>query len=82
MPGDFALYPDASHVGMIVGRNAAERLLVYHCLYRTNSVDGVNVQWRGQRHASPPLRVHMKVKSNTPVGGTLLYQRYTAICRR
>ena len=26
LPGDFALYPDASHVGMIVGRNEAGKL--------------------------------------------------------
>ena len=38
MPGDFALYPDASHVGMIVGRNAAGQLLVCHCSYGMNNV--------------------------------------------
>ena len=38
MPGDFALYPDASHVGMIVGRNAAGKLLVCHCSYGMNNV--------------------------------------------
>lgn len=38
LPGDFALYPDASHVGMIVGRNAAGKLLVCHCSYGMNNV--------------------------------------------
>lgn len=38
MPGDFALYPDASHVGMIVGRNAAGKLLVCHCSSGMNNV--------------------------------------------
>ena len=38
MPGDFALYPDASHVGMIVGRNATGQLLVCHCSYGMNNV--------------------------------------------
>ena len=37
-PGDFALYPDASHVGMIVGRNAAGKLLVCHCSSGMNNV--------------------------------------------
>lgn len=38
MPGDFALYPDASHVGMIVGRNETRKLLVCHCSYGMNNV--------------------------------------------
>lgn len=38
MPGDFALYPDASHVGMVVGRNSAGKLLVCHCSYGMNNV--------------------------------------------
>ena len=38
LPGDFALYPDASHVGMIVGRNEAGKLLVCHCSYGMNNV--------------------------------------------
>ncbi len=38
MPGDFALYPDASHVGLIVGRNEAGKLLVCHCSYGMNNV--------------------------------------------
>ena len=36
--GDFALYPDAFHVRMIVGRNAAGKLLVCHCSYGMNNV--------------------------------------------
>lgn len=38
MPGDFALYPDASHVGMIVGHNGLGKLLVCHCSYGMNNV--------------------------------------------
>lgn len=38
MSGDFALYPDASHVGMIVGRNEAGKLPVCHCSYDMNNV--------------------------------------------
>ena len=38
LPGDFALYPDASHVGLIVGRNEAGKLLVCHCSYGMNNV--------------------------------------------
>lgn len=38
MPGDFALYPDASHVGLIVGCNAAGKFLVCHCSYGMNNV--------------------------------------------
>lgn len=38
LPGDFALYPGASHVGMIVGRNEAGKLLICHCSYGLNNV--------------------------------------------
>ena len=38
LPGDFSLYPDASHVGLIVGRNEAGKLLVCHCSYGMNNV--------------------------------------------
>jgi hypothetical protein len=38
MPGNFAPYPDATHVGLIVGRNAAGKLLVCHCSYGMNNV--------------------------------------------
>lgn len=38
LPGDFALYPDASHVGMVVGWNAAGKLLVCHCSSGMNNV--------------------------------------------
>ncbi len=38
MPGDFALYPDASHAGTIVCRNGLGKLLVYHCSYGMNNV--------------------------------------------
>ena len=38
MLGDFALYPAASHVGLIVGRNEADKLLVCHCSYGMNNV--------------------------------------------
>lgn len=31
LPGDIALYSDASHVGIIVGRNEAGKMLVCHC---------------------------------------------------
>jgi len=37
-PGDFALHPDASHVGMIVGRNVAGKLLVCHYSSGMNNV--------------------------------------------
>jgi len=30
-PGDMALYPDASHIGMVVGRDSAGKLLICHC---------------------------------------------------
>ena len=38
LPGDLALYPDASHVGMVVGRNGAGKLLVCHCSSGQNNV--------------------------------------------
>lgn len=38
LPGDLALYPDASHVGMVVGRNEAGKLLVCHCFSGQNNV--------------------------------------------
>ena len=37
-PGDFALYPDASHIGVVVGRNEAGKLLVCHCASGQNNV--------------------------------------------
>lgn len=37
-PGDLAFYPDDSHVGIIVGRNAAGKLLVCHCSSGSNNV--------------------------------------------
>lgn len=38
LPGDLALYPNASHVGMVVGRNEAGKLLVCHCSSVQNNV--------------------------------------------
>ena len=37
-PGDLAFYPDDSHIGIIVGRNAAGKLLVCHCASGQNNV--------------------------------------------
>ena len=37
-PGDFALYPDASHIGMLVGRNEAGKLLICHCASGQNNI--------------------------------------------
>lgn len=37
-PGDLAFYPDDSHVGIIVGRNAAGKVLVCHCSSGSNNV--------------------------------------------
>ena len=37
-PGDFALYPDASHIGMVVGRNEAGKLLICHCASGQNNI--------------------------------------------
>ena len=36
-PGDFALYPDASHIGVVVGRNEAGKLLICHCASGQNN---------------------------------------------
>jgi len=37
-PGDMALYPDASHIGMVVGRDSAGKLLICHCSSGRNNV--------------------------------------------
>ena len=37
-PGDFALYPDASHIGVVVGRNEAGKLLICHCASGQNNI--------------------------------------------
>ena len=37
-PGDFALYPDSSHIGVVVGRNAAGKLLICHCASGQNNI--------------------------------------------
>jgi len=37
-PGDMALFPDASHIGLVVGRNDAGKLLVCHCSSGRNNV--------------------------------------------
>ncbi len=37
-PGDLAFYPDDSHVGIIVGRDEAGKLLVCHCSSGRNNV--------------------------------------------
>ena len=37
-PGDLAFYPDDSHIGIIVGRNEAGKLLVCHCSSGQNNV--------------------------------------------
>ena len=37
-PGDLAFYPDDSHIGIIVGRNEAGKLLVCHCASGQNNV--------------------------------------------
>ncbi len=38
LPGDIALYPDNSHVGMVVGRNGSGKLLICHCSSGHNNV--------------------------------------------
>lgn len=38
LPGDMALYPDASHIGMVVGRDSAGKLLICHCSSGRNNV--------------------------------------------
>ena len=37
-PGDLAFYPDDSHIGIVVGRNEAGKLLVCHCSSGQNNV--------------------------------------------
>ena len=37
-PGDFALYPDASHIGVVVGRNEVGKLLICHCASGQNNI--------------------------------------------
>lgn len=37
-PGDMALFTDASHIGIVVGRNEAGKLLVCHCSSGRNNV--------------------------------------------
>lgn len=38
LPGDLALYPDASHIGMVVGRDSTGKLLICHCSSGANNV--------------------------------------------
>lgn len=38
LPGDIALYPDNSHVGMVVGRDSSGKLLICHCSSGNNNV--------------------------------------------
>ncbi len=38
LPGDIALYDDASHIGMVVGRDSAGKLLICHCSSGANNV--------------------------------------------
>ena len=38
LPGDIALFPDASHVGMVVGRSESGGILVAHCSSGQNNV--------------------------------------------
>ena len=38
LPGDMALNADASHIGLVVGRNSAGRLLICHCSAGANNV--------------------------------------------
>lgn len=38
LPGDMALFADASHIGLIVGRSEAGKLLVCHCSSGQNNV--------------------------------------------
>ena len=37
-PGDIALYPDSSHIGVVVGRNEAGKLLICHCASGQNNI--------------------------------------------
>jgi hypothetical protein len=36
-PGDFALYPDSSHIGVVVGWNEAGKLLICRCASGQNN---------------------------------------------
>ena len=38
LPGDMALFPDDSHIGMVVGRDSSGKLLICHCSSGNNSV--------------------------------------------
>lgn len=38
LPGDMALYPDSSHIGLVVGRNSSGKLLICHCSSGRNNV--------------------------------------------
>lgn len=38
LPGDLALYPDDSHIGMVVGRDSSGKLLICHCSSGNNNV--------------------------------------------
>lgn len=38
LSGDLALYPDASHIGMVVGRDSTGKLLICHCSSGANKV--------------------------------------------
>lgn len=38
LPGDMALYSDASHIGIVVGRDSAGKLLICHCSSKYNNV--------------------------------------------
>ena len=37
-PGDFALYPDSSHIGVVMGRNETGKLLICHCASGQNNI--------------------------------------------
>lgn len=39
LPGDLALLPDESHVGVVVGWDGDGQILVCHCSYGLNTVD-------------------------------------------
>lgn len=38
LPGDMALYPDSSHIGLVAGRDSAGKLLICHCSSGRNNV--------------------------------------------
>ena len=61
-PGNFALYPDTSRVGMIVGCNAAGKPLVCHCFYGVNNV----VVTEFAPPASPPWTGNFLCLDNLP----------------